>query len=129
MTPEKQFDQWNVLKKTIILREKLPTFKQREIWWCNIGLNVGHEENGKNQDYSRPILILKKFNNHIFFGIPLTTQIKEKHYYYKIKFKDKEQCIMVSQLRLFDSKRLMNKMGDLSWKQFSQVREILKNMV
>ena len=129
MTLEEQFDQWNVLKKTIVLREKLPTFKQREVWWCNIGLNIGHEENGKNQDYSRPILILKKFNNHIFFGIPLTTQIKEKHYYYKIKFKDKEQCIMISQLRLFDSKRLINKMGDLSWMQFNQVREILRNVV
>ncbi len=129
MTLEEQFDQWNVLKKTIVLREKLPTFKQREVWWCNIGLNIGHEENGKNQDYSRPILILKKFNNHIFFGIPLTTQIKEKHYYYKIKFKDKEQCIMISQLRLFDSKRLINKMGDLSWMQFNQVREVLRNVV
>ena len=126
---EKDFNQWNDLKKTVKLRDRLPTFKQREIWWCNLGLNIGHEENGKNHDYSRPILILRKFNNHIFFGIPLTTQIKEKHYYYKISFKGKEQCIMISQLRLFDSKRLINKMGDLSQKQFNEIRDILKNMI
>ena len=126
---EEKFDNWNSLKQSITLREKLPTFKQREIWWCNIGLNVGHEENGKNQDYSRPVLILRKFNNHIFFGITLTSQVKEKHYYHRINFKNKEQCIMISQLRLFDSKRLVNKMGDLSQKQFNEIREILKSLI
>lgn len=126
---EKNFDEWSQLKKYLDLKEKLLTFKQREIWWCNLGLNVGHEENGKSKDYSRPILILRKFNNHIFFGIPLTTQIKEKHYYHRINFKNKEQCVMVSQLRLVDSKRLINKMGDLSQKQFNEVKGILKSLI
>ncbi len=126
---QKDFDVWNSLKKDLNKKEKLPTFKQREIWWCNVGLNIGHEEDGKNKDFTRPVLILKKFNNHIFFGIPLTTQIKEKHYYHLIHFKEKDQCIMISQLRLFDSRRLLNKMGDLSPKQFNEVRNILKNLI
>lgn len=88
---ESDFDDWNHLKKNLNSKEKLPTFKQREVLWYNIGLNIGHEENVKNKDFSRPILILKKFNNHIFFGITLTTQMKEKHYYNKVHFKGKEQ--------------------------------------
>ena len=126
---QKDFDQWNGLKQELDLRKKLPTFKQREIWWCNIGLNVGDEENGKNKDFSRPILILKKFNSNIFFGIPLTTQVKEKHYYHKIHFKDRQQCVMISQLRLFDSKRLVNKMGDLPQHQFDEIRKVLIEMI
>jgi mRNA interferase MazF len=126
---EKDFDRWNQLKKDLDSKENLPTFKQAEVWWCKIGLNVGHEENGKGGDYSRPILIIRKFNNRLFFGVPLTTQIKEKHYYHKIHFKDKEQCAMLSQMRLLEAKRLMNKMGQLTKNQFDEIRRILKDMI
>ena len=77
---DKNFDDWNLVKKNLDKNDSSPTFQKREIWWCSIGLNIGHEENGKNKDYSRPVLIIRKFNNHIFWGIPLTTQIKEKNW-------------------------------------------------
>jgi hypothetical protein len=35
----------------------------------------------KNQFYNRPVLIMRKFNPHIFFGVPLTTKIKQNPYY------------------------------------------------
>jgi mRNA interferase MazF len=125
----KDFDQWNGLKKKLDSKINLPTFRQQEVWWCNIGINIGDEENGKNKGYERPVLILRKFNNRVFFGIPLTTQIKEKYYYHKITLNNKEVCAMLSQLRLFDSKRLANKLGNLSQKQFDEIREILKTMI
>ncbi len=124
----KDFEKWNEVKKVLDKKESAPTFKEREIWWCSIGLNIGHEENGKNIDYSRPILVVKKFNNDFFLGSPLTTKIKEKHYYRKISFKEKEQCVMLSQTRPYASRRLINKMGDLSGKQFFEIRAALKDM-
>ena len=36
---------------------------------------------------------------------------------------------MISQLRLFDSKRLLDKMGDLPQKQFNEIRGVLKNLI
>ena len=126
---DKNFDDWNLVKKNLDKNDSSPTFQKREIWWCSIGLNIGHEENGKNKDYSRPVLIIRKFNNHIFWGIPLTTQIKEKHYYHRIHFKDREQCLMLSQIRLLESRRLNDKMGKISQKQFDEVRDILKSMI
>lgn len=126
----KDFDGWNIIKQKLnCVPNQMRLFSQREIWWCKVGLNVGHEENGKGVDYSRPVLVVKKFNNHIFLGIPLTTQIKEKHYYHRINFKNREQCAMLSQLRLFGSERLMNKMGKLSQEQFDEIRKILKEMM
>ncbi len=120
-------DVWNSLKKKLNLRQKTPSFKEREIWWCSIGLNVGDEENGKSELFSRPVLVLKKFNNNIFLGIPLTSKIKSNKYYLQITFKEKLSCLLLSQIRTFESKRLTTMEGKLSQTQFEMtLREVVK---
>lgn len=126
---EKHFDQWNDLKKHLDTTQKMPTFKQKEIWWCSIGLNIGHEENGKNQFFNRPVLVVRKFNNNIFLGVPLTTKIKDDEFYHMIHFKDKNQSAMLSQIRVLESKRLTQKMGDITKEQFEDVRRKIKEMI
>ena len=42
-------------------------FKEGEIWWCRIGMNIGHETYGKGASFSRPVLIFKKFSNDFFY--------------------------------------------------------------
>lgn len=125
----KDFTQWHDLKTTLNARQDAPTFQQQEIWWCSFGANVGHETDGKSTLFSRPILIIRKFNAHIFWGTPLTTQIKLNPYYYRITYKHKEQCVMLSQLRLWESKRLLEKMGKISDSVFEEVREALKSLL
>ena len=126
---KKDFDNWNKLKKDLDLKEKLPTFKQREIWWCHIGLNIGDEENGKNTNYHRPILIIKKFNKRIFLAIPLTTQIKDNLYYHKVNFQNKTQCAMLSQIRILDVKRLDRKMGKLTSEEFENIKKDMSGKI
>ena len=126
---EKNFDLWNGLKKRLNENQRNLVFKERDIWWCSIGLNVGHEENGKNQFFSRPVLVVRKFNSHLFFGIPLTTQIKENKYYHRINFKGGEQCAMLSQLKIFESRRMRSRMGELPNKQFNEVRRKLSEII
>ena len=94
-----------------------------------MGVNIGHEMDGKNQFYNRPVLIVRKFNPHIFFGVPLTTKIKPNPYYFPIRFKDREQCVMLSQLRLWDGKRLKHKMGQLPDDQFETVKKALRGLL
>ena len=62
---EKDFDKWNTEKKLIDQRiiNKDKFFYPREVWWCSAGLNIGVESNGKNKNFERPMLIIKKFNN------------------------------------------------------------------
>jgi mRNA interferase MazF len=57
---QKDFDKWNEQKKELDKKQKDMLFKEREIWWCNLGLNIGDEENGKGEKSTRPILIIKK---------------------------------------------------------------------
>jgi mRNA-degrading endonuclease toxin of MazEF toxin-antitoxin module len=127
---EKNFDQWNELKQRLDKKEKrLPTFKEREIWWCHLGLNIGDEENGKNEKYHRPVLIIRKFNNNLFLAVPLTTQVKEKPYYYKILIKNKEQCAMISQLRILASKRLDRRMGKITTEEFISLKKAVREKI
>ncbi len=94
-----------------------------------MGSNIGDEENGKGVVHSRPILVVKKFNKNIFWGIPLTTQIKENPYYHKIVFQGKEQCAMISQLRLWDAKRLSSQMGQITQKSMTEIQQRIVDIV
>jgi len=126
----KDFPGWNVVKQEVDNAAHTPTFKEREIWWCKIGINVGHEADGKSRFYNRPVLIVKKFNSRIFWGVAMTTKIKEDPHYFLIDFQDRKQCVMLSHLRLYDSKRLQGKMiGTLSHKQFEAVKTALKELL
>jgi hypothetical protein len=50
-------------------------------------------------------------------------------YYLPIRFKDREQCVMLSQLRLWDGKRLTHKMGQLPDDQFAAVKQALRKLL
>ncbi len=126
---EKDFEGWHKLKPNLDANRKTPTFQEREIWWCSIGINIGNEENGKSEMFSRPVLIIRKFNNVIFWGVPLTTIIKDSQYYYKISFQGRDVCVMLSQLKMLDSKRLTTKMGQLTIEQAKNVGKVLRNLI
>jgi len=117
----KDFANWHKTKETIDNKGGFASFKEREIWWCSLGVNIGHEEDGKGPMKTRPVLILKKFNKRLFWGVPLTTQIKDNTHYYEFNFLNKRQSIMLTQLRLWDAKRLISKMGRLMPKEHTLI--------
>ncbi|HBM45364.1 MAG: 2,4-dihydroxyhept-2-ene-1,7-dioic acid aldolase [Parcubacteria group bacterium GW2011_GWF2_38_76] len=71
---QKNYKDWHVLKSEIENVGQEKKFREREIWWCSLGENIGFEQDGKNEKFERPVLILRKFNCGMFFGIPLTSQ-------------------------------------------------------
>lgn len=96
---DKNFTTWSALKENIDDSSRNLFFKERDVWWTSIGLNIGHEENGKNQFFTRPVLVVRKFNSHLFFGVPLTTKVKDNRYYHLVNFKGIDQCVMLSQFK------------------------------
>lgn len=40
---EKDFQGWHQVKEKLDLLKNPPTFQEREIWWCSIGMNIGYE--------------------------------------------------------------------------------------
>ena len=73
--------------------------------------------------------MLKKFNNNIFLGIPLSTKNKENPYYIKITIKDIPQSAMISQIRIMDTKRLDEKIGYISRKDLDIVKSEVRKMI
>jgi mRNA interferase MazF len=81
---EKDFDRWNEIKKQLANDAcPPPAFpKSGEVWMCTLGKNLGREQNGGSQGFSRPVLVIKKFNNEIFWVVPLSTKQKELDFYF-----------------------------------------------
>ena len=62
---QKDFPGWHRQKEQLHAQHQTPTFQEREIWWCSVGVNIGHEMDGKNQFYNRPVLIVRTFNRDV----------------------------------------------------------------
>ncbi len=98
-------------------------FYEREIWWVAVGHNIGDEEDGKGKKFARPVLILRKFNHHLFWGIPLTTINKRGKYYASFCYGSIPVNIAIlSQLRAYDSKRLLMKDGIIKEVDFAVIQ-------
>ncbi len=121
---EKDFNEWNDRKKKIDSKTNRVYFKEGEIWWLHLGLNVGYEANGKSKEYLRPVIILKKYNMYSFLSISLTTSIKINNYRIPVgRILNKEAVANMSQLRYLDSKRLAKKIGTMDRTLFSQIKK------
>src|SRR3990167_7166430 len=84
-----------------------------EIWMCALGKNIGREQNGGGKNFSRPMLVIKKFNNEIFWVLPLSTKQKKIDFYYNFKDKNNQDVsVIISQIRLIYIKRFERKLYD-----------------
>jgi mRNA interferase MazF len=129
MSYEKDHDGWNNFIKNRMIIAEPPFFKKREVWWVSIGVNVGHEEDGKGDHYSRPVLILKKFGMHTFLGLPLSTTSKTGELYYPFVFLGQPSTALLGHLRSFDSMRLLKKYGTVDEITFQSIRKAAKEIL
>ena|SRR3989344_6518846 len=113
---------WFKLKSKLGVKETTILFREREIWWCSIGINIGDEQNGKNESFNRPVLILRKITKTSFVGLPMTSKSKIGSWYVPITLHGKISIILLHQVRLWDSRRLSSKIGQLDWKDYGEVK-------
>lgn len=93
-------------------------------------MNVGYEQDGKGDDFLRPIVIVKKFGKDTFWGVPLTTKLKnERPYFFSFTFVEGTTSIAVlSQIRLIDARRLSYILGRINDEDFMKLKEKLKEL-
>lgn len=107
-------------------------FKEREIWFCYLGCNIGYEEDGKGERFLRPIIIIKKINKNMFIGVPLTTSSKNRsnRFYYEFNYiREIKSYAILSQIRCFDYKRLAYKSGRMSIVNFVEIKQKIKDLI
>ena len=128
---EKDFDKWNEEKKMVnkktVNRELF--FYPREIWWCSAGLNIGVEANGKNENFERPVLIIKKFNADMIWVLPLTTKEKQNKYHFKLEHENIKSWVILSQIKTISTKRLLRKIRSISDSNFRDVVSMMQSLL
>jgi mRNA interferase MazF len=130
MTWEKNFDLWNENKKKIHTQAENKFYHAREVWWCSLGVNIGFEEDGTGLTGERPVLILKGFSRNVCLIVPLTTSNKKNPYHVALgQIAGKEAFAIISQIRLVDTKRLVNKISFLDQSLFLTVRKAVKDLL
>lgn len=122
----KDFDKWNIIKKEI---EKIITEKYihpREIWWCSLGINIGAEIDGKNENFKRSVIIMKVYNKETVIILPITAKQKDNKFHHKIQTEEKTVWVKLTQARVVSSKRLLRKVDLLDKDSFNELKNTWK---
>lgn len=126
------FDEWNSVKKETDTLTS-PIFKEREVYYIRMGHNIGYEQNGKGDEFVRPVVILKRLSREMFIGIPLSSQIKSGSFYHTVIFsKNGVETInnaIIAQIRLFSARRLLNKIGMIHKDEFSNLKKSVADLL
>ena len=126
---EKDFDRWNEKKKHLNEPRDPVYFRDGEVWWVHLGLNVGFEIDGKDDNFARPVIVLRKYNKYSFLALPLTTSPKANRWKLHIgQISGKQAWAVLSQLRNIDSRRLYQKVATVSAEQLGQIKKEARRM-
>ena len=126
---EKDFDQWNKVKKQTDA-EKPRLYTVREIWWCRFGVNIGTEQDGRGEKFLRPVLILRGFGPDACLVAPLTTSTREHPLRVSVGIvDDREARANLSQIRVIDTRRLVEKIGFLEKAIFTSTRKAARALL
>src|ERR1035437_6316122 len=113
---EKDFDKWNEVKKITDKNDASSASfpKEREVWWCSVGVNVGVETDGKHETFERPVLLVRVLNKEMLWAVPITSTMKDSPFYYPFLFKNEDRSVILTQLRVMSTKRLLRRVDLMS---------------
>lgn len=116
---KKDFWKWHTEKEKIDEAKGTALFHEREVWWCTLGTNIGFEQDGGSELFTRPVVVLSKFNLDACLVVPLTAKPKTGLYYFPVgNVSDREAVAVLSQIRFVDRKRLAMKITTLDKRTF-----------
>ncbi len=125
----KKFMEWLGLKEHLHGgAHQPPHVSVGDIWWVSLGENVGSEIDGKNELFSRPVIIYKKLAHGFYFTIPTTTKTRVGTWYVSVRHQEKDMAACLHQVRTIDYRRLSSKLGTLDDADMIRVKEGFNNL-
>lgn len=128
---KEEYNKWNIKKQDIQFLERAQNiyFKEGDVWWCSLGLNVGSESFGKGDNFRRPVLIIKKLSSDLCVAIPLTSKEKTGTWFIDITLQGEKKWAMLYQIRTLNKKRFSLKIGELDGTDLARVKEKLETLL
>jgi mRNA interferase MazF len=128
-TMEKNFDTWNEQKKRLETVQKQTLFKEGDIWWCSLGINVQTELCGKGRNFRRPVLVVKKLSKFSCIVVPVSTKKNEGTWFCPITILGGVQYVSLHQIQMIHVSRLQRRMVTLDEADFVRVKKSLENLL
>ena len=76
----------------------------------------------------RPVIVIRKYGD-LFFGVPLSSQTHRGMWYESFEFKNKTQCVLLSQVGKYSANRLRYKMGRISTKEYYRINDAIISLL
>lgn len=130
----KDYKDWMAVKSKLQKKHQDGNFKisykEGDVFWMSIGENVGYEEDGKNELYLRPVLVVYGISRTLFYGAPLTSQEKRGRFYYGVTLKGKKAFVMLNQISALDCARIEGRrMAIIPQKELRLIKERIKSAI
>lgn len=119
---QRDYGNWHSKKEELNNAAGTAFFHVREVWWCALGANIGYEQDGSSELFTRPVVILTKFNLDACLVVPLTARSKSGKYYFAVgSITGRNATAVLSQIRFVDRKRLAVKITMLDQDTFDDL--------
>ena len=135
----KDFDTWNVVKKRTDESSRKVYAHPREVWWCSLGVNIGVEADGKNENFERPVLVVRVYNKDSMLVLPITGKAREDTFHAPLTLKEvnresgdtftKTVYVKLTQSRVISNKRLLRKVDTISEADFERIVTIFRSFI
>lgn len=119
----KKYNIWNETKKDLNVFSRDLLFKEGEIWWCSVGMNIGEEIYGKGLNFRRPVIILKKLSHNSCVVIPTTTKSRTGTWFYHININFKDRWAMMNQIKFISANRLFVRESFMPESEFVKLKK------
>jgi len=123
------FNRWNSKKQSLDILKKSILFQERDILFISMGKNIGYEQDGKGEDFLRPVLVYKKFNKEQFLGFALTSKKKSGKFYQEISHNNRISYVILSQLKTYSAKRVKYRSGKIDTNHLKKVHKKFIDLV
>lgn len=133
----KDFDNWNNSKKLIDENDRQVFGYPREVWWCSLGVNIGAEIDGKNENFERPVVVMRVYNKEMMFVLPTTGRARTDKFHMPIEIDAVDQktgeiykktvYIKLTQARVISNKRLIRKVDVINENDFKKIQNVFKD--
>ena len=100
---------------------------ERGIYWAYLGENIGYEQDGGGNVFTRPVVVIKGYSKELLLCAPISHTIKHNSkFYHRIKCGEKiDGSVIISQLRAIDVLRLGRIIDTLSRENLQNLKQAI----
>ena len=126
---KKDFDKWNKFKKELEEKQNNILFKEWDIWWTSIWVNLWQESCWKWEKFKRPVLVIKKLSHTNCIVIPLSTKTKTWTWFAQYKIHWIIYTALLYQIKMINIKRFESRQWQIHINDFNKIKNRLKNLL